>query len=66
VARAFVGSQVGHAGKLKSLDNLEPAVLDGLNHTLSKQSNDQLEAQFLEFVKGKTHDQTSQKLRLPA
>ena len=51
-ARAFVAAILEHPGKLKSLDNLEPHVLDTLNHTLSKTSNDQLEHRFLEFLKG--------------
>jgi hypothetical protein len=52
VVRAFVAAKVGFQKKLKSLDDLEPSILDSLNHTLSKTANAQLEAQFLEFLKG--------------
>jgi HD-like signal output (HDOD) protein len=53
VARAFVAAILERTGKLQSLDDLEPDMLDRLNHALSKQSNDALETQFLEFVKGR-------------
>jgi hypothetical protein len=52
VARAFVAHQVGHENKIKSLDDLESSVLADLNQRFAKLSNDQLEAQFLEFLKG--------------
>jgi hypothetical protein len=52
IARKFIAEMIGRTGKLKSLDDLEPHVLDTLNHTLSKISNDQLEIKFLEFLKG--------------
>ena len=52
VARAFVAHLVGLEHRLKSLDDLENTVLHELNHNFSQQSNDQLEEQFLEFVKG--------------
>ena len=50
VTRAFVAGMVDHAGKLKSLDELECTQLAILNSTLAKLSNDQLEARFLEFL----------------
>lgn len=52
VARRFVAHLAGHSGKLKSLDHLEPHVLGFLNHRLSHQSNDALEREFLEYLKG--------------
>ena len=51
-ARAFVAGLVGYSGKLKSLDGLTAAQLKTLNHHLSHTSNNQLEAQFLEHLKG--------------
>jgi hypothetical protein len=54
VARAFIAAQVGHPGKLKSLDDLEPHVLETLNHHFAHTSNDQLETQFLKHLKGKS------------
>jgi hypothetical protein len=51
VARAFVAHLVGHENKIKSLDDLESSVLADLNQRFAKLSNDQLEAQFLEFLK---------------
>ena len=53
-ARAFIAGLVGHTGKLKSLDDLTPAQLTTLNNTFAHISNDQLEAQFLGFLKGPT------------
>lgn len=52
IVRGFVAHQVGHAGRLKSLDDLENTVLNELNRKLATQSNDTLEMQFLEFLKG--------------
>jgi hypothetical protein len=52
VARAFIAGMVGHPGKLKSLDDLEPHALDTVNHLFAHSSNEQLEARFLEFLKG--------------
>jgi hypothetical protein len=54
VARAFVASQVGFQKKLKSLDQIEPTVLRDLNQRFAKLSNDQLETNFLEFLKGES------------
>jgi hypothetical protein len=52
IVRKFVAHQVQHAGKLKSLDDLENIVLNELNRKLATQSNDLLEREFLEFLKG--------------
>jgi hypothetical protein len=52
MARQFIAVMVGHPGKLKSLDDLEPHVLDTVNHLFAHSSNEQLEARFLEFLKG--------------
>jgi hypothetical protein len=54
VARQFIAAKVGYTGKLKSLDDLEPHVLETLNHLFAHTSNDQLETQFLEHLKGKS------------
>lgn len=54
VVRSFVADQIGFEAKLKSLDNLETAVLHELNHTLSTISNETLEEKFLEFVRGRS------------
>ena len=53
IVRRFVAAQVGHTGNLKSLDDLESNVLHNLNQQFTTQSNEQLETQFLEFLKGK-------------
>jgi hypothetical protein len=50
IVRQFVAAQVVHTGKLKSLDDLEPNIITDLNARMSKQSNSDLEARFLEFV----------------
>jgi hypothetical protein len=52
IVRQFVGSQVGHGGKLKSIDDLEPNIITDLNARMSKLSNSDLEGLFLEYLKG--------------
>ncbi len=52
VARAFIAATLERPGKLKSLDDLDPHVLDTVNHLFAHCSNEQLEARFLEFLKG--------------
>ena len=54
VTRGFVAGMVGHAGKLKSLDSLEPDQIAKLNSTLAQLSNETLEGLFLEYLKGKS------------
>jgi hypothetical protein len=51
VARKFIAHLVGHTGKVRSLDDLEPNIITALNARLAKLSNDALEQMFLEFLR---------------
>jgi hypothetical protein len=53
ITRQFIAQRVQFAGRLKSLDDLELSVLHELNQSLSRESNDKIEIEFLDFLRGK-------------
>ena len=58
VTRAFVAHQVGHRGRLHSLDDLTPERLAWLNENLARHSNGHLERAFIDYLKDRSTGRT--------